>query len=78
MTSRTVQLGRWSMGALLLLSVQVLVALAMGVDGADLQAVADVIATLATSVAVVGTGSAVGHGARHWGARESSGGRGAP
>ena len=74
-SSRTVELGKLSMGALLLLSVQVPVALYMGVAGDDLHAVAEVIGTLAMSVSLVGTGAAGGHGARHWGAAEPSGGR---
>ena len=74
-SSRTVELGKMAMGALLLLSAQVPVALYMGVAGDDLHAVAEVIGTLAMSVSLVGTGAAVGHGARHWGAAEPSGGR---
>ena len=75
MTSRTILIAQWGMAALGLLSVELLVALWMGVKGDDLAAIAEVVGTLAMAVSALCTGSAVGHSARHWGAKEPSGKR---
>ena len=76
LSSRTIELGKVGLGCLILLAFEVLVALGMGVSGDELKAGAEVIGSLALSVSVVATGSAMGHSARHWGAAEGSGGKG--
>lgn len=72
-SSRTVEVAKLGLVALLLLGAGVLLALVMDVRGAELAAVSDVLGTLGMCVAMVATGGAVGHGARHWGAKETSG-----
>ena len=72
-TSRTIGLAQMGLGSLLLLSLVILVALAMGITGSDLQAVGSVVSTLAMSIGAVATGSGVAHAARHFGAKEPSG-----
>ena len=74
-TSRTIGLAQLGLGSLLLLSLVVLVALAMGITGPALAAVPSVVSTVAMCVAGVATGCGVGHAARHFGAKESSGRR---
>ncbi len=72
-SSRTIEVAKLGLAALLLLGVGVLLALLLGVRGAELAAVADVLGTLGMCVAMVATGGAVGHAGRHWGAKEPSG-----
>ena len=72
-TSRTIGLARLGLGAILLLSVVVLLALGMSIRGSELEAVCLVVGKLALSVSVIASGGAVGHSARHWGAKEPSG-----
>ncbi len=72
-SSRTIEVAKMGLAALLLLAVGVLLALVMGVKGVELSAVTGVLGTLGMCVATVATGGAVGHSARHWGAKEISG-----
>ncbi len=72
-SSRTVETAKLGLAALLLLGAGVLLALLMDVTGDDLEAVTAVLGTLGMCVATVATGGAIGHGARHWGAKEASG-----
>ena len=75
MTSRTISIAQAGLFALMVLAGVGLLALAMGVRAAELEAVCSVVGQLGACVAATTGAGGGGHAGRHWGAKEPSGTR---
>ena len=74
-TNRTVSIAKLGVCSILTLAGVILAALGLQIGGSELTAVCEAVSSLSLALAATATGGAVGHGARHWGAREQGGQR---
>ena len=71
-SNRTISIAKLGVVSILTLAGVILAALGLQIGGSELTAVCEAVSSLSLALAATATGGAVGHGARHWGARETS------
>lgn len=71
-SNRTISIAKLGVVSILTLAGVILAALGLRIGGSELTAVCEAVSSLSLALAATATGGAVGHGARHWGARETS------